>query len=275
MPNVLKRIWKQIKEENYSVPINMNVNDIVLEMMNNIGNTDPELRDKLIYSIMFYWIKDNKITSDKLKELLSISIDDNHLFFRIGEVGTDSVFTRSFSILLVPLILMKHRQNNFLSEKDIHEVYARVVDYFIKEQDLRGYVKDKGWVHSIAHAADALDDLAICSEIGNEELLYMLEIIKKKVLINNYVYINEEDERLVTAIVSILDRNLISNEDLCEWIRSFSDIEKTGIYPEDDNLLANVKIMLRSLYFRIIDLEDTRILAEEIKNTLTKISNFN
>ncbi|WIV12707.1 DUF2785 domain-containing protein [Proteiniborus sp. MB09-C3] len=275
MPNVLKRMLKQIKEENYSVPTNVNVNDIVLEMMNNIGNTDPELRDKLIYSIMFYWIKDNKITIDKLKELLAISIDDNHLFFRIGETDTDSVFTRSFSILLVPLILMKHGQNNFLSERDIHEVYAKVVDYFIKEQDLRGYVKDKGWAHSIAHAADALDDLAICSEIGREDLLYMLEIIKKKVFINNYVYINEEDERLVTAIVSILNRNLISNKDFCEWIKSFSNIEKTGIYPEDDNLLANVKNMLRSLYFRIIDLDNTKILAEEIKNTLAKISNFN
>ncbi|MGH4119152.1 DUF2785 domain-containing protein [Clostridium sp.] len=275
MSNDLKRILKQIKKENYSVPINVNINHLIFEMMHNIGNSDPELRDKLIYSIMYYWIKDNEITISKLKELLAMSIDDSHLFFRIGETDTDSVFTRSFSILLVPLILMKHRQHKFLSEKDILEVYEKVVDYFIKEQDLRGYVKDKGWAHSIAHAADALDDLAICSEIGNEELLHMLEIIKKKVFISNYVYVNEEDERLVTTIVSILNRSLISNEDICEWIKSFSDIEKTGIHPEDDNLLTNVKNMLRSLYFRIIVLENTEVLVEEIKNALTKISNYN
>lgn len=271
----LKEILKQIKEENYNVPINVNVNDLILEMMLNIGNTDPELRDKLIYSVMYYWIKNNEITTGKLKELLAMSIDDNHLFFGIGEIDTDTVFTRSFSVLIIPLILVKHRQHNFLSEKDIREVYAKVVDYFIKEQDLRGYVKDKGWAHSIAHTADALDDLAICSEIGYEELLYMLEIIKRKVYINNYVYINEEDERLVTAIVSIIGRNLIPNEELCKWIKSISDIEKAGVYPADDNLLTNVKNTLRCLYFRIIDLENTRLLVQEIKSALTKISNFN
>ena len=275
MGNNLKKILKEIKEDNYRIPANLDINEIVMEMMHEIGNTDTELRDELIYSIMNHWIINNKITTDKLKELLAISMDDKHLFFKIGEMNTDSVFTRSFSILLIPLILTNNRQHKFISESEIKNIYMKVADYFIREKDLRGYVKEKGWAHSVAHAADALDDLALCAKIGYKELLYILDIIKSKVCINNYIYINKEDERLVTAIISIFNRKIITNEEFCEWIKSFSELKRTGIYPEDHNLVINVKNLLRSLYFRLIRLDDTEMITEQIKDTLGEISNFN
>jgi hypothetical protein len=275
MENNLKKILKEIKEDNYRIPASLDTNEIVMEMMHEIGNTDAELRDELIYSIMNHWIINNEITTDKLKKLLVISMDDKHLFFKIGEMNTDSVFTRSFSILLIPLILTNNRQHKFLSESEIKNIYMKVADYFIREKDLRGYVKDKGWAHSVAHAADALDDLALCPEIEYKELLYILDIIKSKVCINSYVYINEEDERLVTAIISIFNREIIKNEEFCEWIKSFSELKRTGRYPEDHNLVINVKNLLRSLYFRLIRLDDTEMITEQIKDTLIEISNFN
>ncbi|GKX30909.1 membrane protein [Vallitalea longa] len=275
MENNLKAILKEIKEDNYEVPATIDVNELILRMMDNIGSLDIELREKLINSTMYHLIMKNKIPDKKLIEVLKMSIDKNHLFFGIGEKGTDSVFTRTFSILLIPLILIKHRESNFLSKEEIKVVYVKVVDYFLKEKDLRGYVEHKGWAHSVAHAADALDDLALCSEIEYKELLYILEIIKEKVCISNYVYINEEDERLVTAVISIMNRGLISDKELCKWINSFSNYKKTGLYPEDDNLLTNVKSFLRSLYFRIIKLENKKSLVEGIRKGLEIISNFN
>lgn len=41
MKNDIKKILEEIKEDNYKVPRNLNINEFVLEMMNNIGNTDP------------------------------------------------------------------------------------------------------------------------------------------------------------------------------------------------------------------------------------------
>ena len=275
MENNLKAILKEIKEDNYEVLATIDVNELILRMMDNIGSLDIELREKLINSTMYHWIMKNKIPDKKLIEVLKMSIDKNHLFFGIGEKGTDSVFTRTFSILLIPLILIKHRESNFLSKEEIKVVYVKVVDYFLKEKDLRGYVEHKGWAHSVAHAEDVLDDLALCSEIEYKELLYILEIIKEKVCISNYVYINEEDERLVTAVISIINRGLISDKELCKWINSFSNYKKTGLYPEDDNLLTNVKSFLRSLYFRIIKLENKKSLVEGIRKGLEIISNFN
>ncbi|WP_072831889.1 DUF2785 domain-containing protein [Clostridium collagenovorans] len=57
----------------------------------------------------------------------------------------------------------------------------------------RGYVVDKGWAHSSAHTADALCSLAESKFIKYEELMEMLDIIKDKICVDTYTYINEEE----------------------------------------------------------------------------------
>ncbi len=267
----LKNILKIIKENDYRVPQDININDLAYEMINNIGSKDSKLRDNYIYTIFSYWIQNTDFLNDKLKDILKIARDEKHMFYKIGEINTDSVFTRSFSVLLIPLILINHRKNKFLTEAEVKNIFFDVTQYFLKELDLRGFVKCKGWAHSVAHTADALDELAICTEIGYEELLYILEIIKNKVKTSNYVFINEEDERLVTAIISVLNRKLISNEEFCMWIKSFNEIKKVGIYPDDSNIKINVKNFLRSLYFRILPLENKEKIVVEIAHTLSII----
>lgn len=131
------------------------------------------------------------------------------------------------------MILYNHRKNNILTQKEVIETYSKVKQYFIQEQDLRGYVPSKGWAHSVAHTADTIDELALCSEIGHDELKDMLDIIKNKISNYNYVFINEEDERLVTAIVSILNRKLIPDEEMSKWLSSLIDYNRKGLYPDD------------------------------------------
>ena len=65
---------------------------IIVAMMEHIGSTDPELRDKLIYSSFFRLI--NSLNHEKLIELLELSLKDSFLFKGIGENVTDTVFTR-------------------------------------------------------------------------------------------------------------------------------------------------------------------------------------
>lgn len=91
--------------------------ELALEMVTHIGSPDPQLRDELIYSTFSHWIEEGVLSPEQLQELLAIALDDQHLFYRIGESGTDSVFTRSFSVLLLPLILILHRNILFSPKK--------------------------------------------------------------------------------------------------------------------------------------------------------------
>lgn len=267
-----KELLQSIKSNNYVIPENTNIKDLTQKMMENIGSTDPELRDDLIYTVFARIVMRTEIFTKLLPELSQILLDKNHLFFKIGETGTDSVFTRSFSALFLPPIIISHRNNNFLSKEEVLNIYTKLSEYYLLEKDLRGYVPEKGWAHAVAHSSDALDDIALCHELGHDELLRILNIISKRFCINSYVFIDAEDERIVTAITSILSRNLLSHEEIKEWIRGFSSITKSGLYLDDSHLKINIKNLLRSLYFRIIDEEDKKGLISEIKTTLSLLN---
>lgn len=178
-------------------------------MLDNIGNPDPYLRDKLIYTVFAHWLVKSDIMNNRLSTILPIILDEKHLFFKIGEEESDSVFTRSFSVLLLACLLFNHRKNHLFTIEQIKKMHEKINAYFLSEKDLRGYIKEKGWAHAVAHAADAIDGLALSSELEYSELKELLEIIYTKICSGSYLYINEEDERLVTAIISILSRHIL------------------------------------------------------------------
>jgi len=91
-------------------------------MMENIGALDTELRDNLIYGTLSNWILNNRFTFEQLENLLNIGVDMSHLFYKLYEKDEDAVFKRTFSVLVVAVIINKHRKKTFLSEKSLHEV---------------------------------------------------------------------------------------------------------------------------------------------------------
>jgi hypothetical protein len=88
--------------------------------------------------------------------------------------------------------------------------------------------------------------------------------------INDYVYINGEDERITTAVLSIF--NNLNEAFLKEWISSFDKFKKIGRHPEDMNIKVNIKNFLRSLYFRILREHKFFNLIEDVEKTLEIIN---
>src|SRR5699024_2773366 len=151
---------------------------LISKMIEDIGTTDSELRDELIYTTFGHMIVITELLNPKqLNHLLNICIDDQHLFYGLGERGSDSVFLRSFSVLLFVLILNVDRRDSCLSESEIKHVKERLFTYVRNEKDVRGYVDRKGWAHALAHAADALGEIAKHPYIKENELLELLEVI--------------------------------------------------------------------------------------------------
>ncbi len=268
----LRQTLRKVIEDDYKVPTDINIKDLVHEMLYHIGDPDPVLRDELIYSVFARCLVDDQIPRDMLKEILQIAIDDQHLFYKIGEKNTQSVFTRSFSVLIIALILINHRKQRLLEKDQVLHIFSEVTRYFLEEVDIRGYIEENGWAHSVAHAADTLDELAQCDELGYKELHYLLEIIHAKISDGNYVYQHDEDERLVTAMISIINRDLLPMEELCKWIKNYSKIKRVTI--QDYQAKTNIKHFLRSLYFRAIDQLDKSEIMETLRDTLHQMSSY-
>jgi len=256
---------ENIRENDYMIPKNESHYEIAKQMLNHIGSVNPYLRDDLIYSTFSKWIKNGVFTADELREFLQVSIDDEHLLFGLGETNTDSVFTRAFSVLIIAVILLKHNEKQFISIEELELVKEHVFIFAKSENDVRGYVEEKGWAHSVAHLADCLDELAKCNDLNENDLRTILELILFRAMESQNVFDCEEDERLVTAANSILKRNVLSSEEICKWIEQFQYVNKTGDYMTDYYIKINAKHFLRSLYFRV------DFLDEAFKETITSI----
>ncbi|WP_020060398.1 DUF2785 domain-containing protein [Bacillus sp. 123MFChir2] len=268
----LKQELQQIQKNNYAVPEDVDAYPYAQWMMDYIGSTDADLRDELIYSTLERWITGEVFRQKELRGLLLQALSPDYLFYKIGEKGTDSVFKRAFSILIPPLILSVHEKEPFLSEEQLYSVAEQVLEYVHLEQDVRGYVAGKGWAHSTAHAADALD--ALTRTIRNREFLHaILAVIRHKVCLNDYIYINFEDERLVTVVMSLQNQNLLTQEEWNNWLHSFTNIEDASP-SQNDILVQNIRTFLRSLYFRALKQEENSIFTIAVLENLKKWHRF-
>ncbi|MBU5482695.1 DUF2785 domain-containing protein [Clostridium sp. MSJ-11] len=265
---------RKIKDEGYKLDKEDNAFQLALEMLNYVGDNDSELRDELIYSIMSNWVVNDIFNAEELYKILTISLDERHLFYNIGSID-DSVFTRSFSMLIVAVVLYAHRKNGFLTKEDLDGVKDKLIYYMKEEKDLRGYIDGKGWAHSVAHGADALDEMVQCTEIGREGLIEILNIIHEKVVVNYYVYINDKDERMITAVMNALERKILTDCEIISWIKGFRRDIKLRKYPDEDyNIYMNTKNFLRGLYFRILKENQISKYLNAIEKTLEGISTF-
>ena len=229
------------------------LSDLLPAMLQHIGSIDAVLRDELIYSAFANWICTQRlVTPVQERQILHTVLDEQHMFFHMGEIEGDAVFTRAFSVLLLPLLLGVHRGQPYLSLPELLEVKQALFSFLAQERDKRGFVVGKGWAHAVAHAADALDELALCSEMEQADLLEMLMLIRDMVCDPAQVYTHGEEERLGTAVLSIISRAVLSPQQVSDWLASIK--EPVLAIKELPALLyarANVRNFLQSLYFRL------------------------
>ncbi|MCW3794596.1 DUF2785 domain-containing protein [Paenibacillus sp. LS1] len=249
----LKQRLQHIQSVNLSIDHVEQPYELALYMMKHIGSPDPVLRDELIYVTFATWIGQGVFSEDQLRHVLQLALDDQHLFYGIGEQGTDSVFTRTFSVLLLPPILSVDREQSFLNKEDIAGIHHRLTTYLECEKDVRGYADDKGWAHAPAHAADAVEDLAQSPYLERTDLLELLHALAVKIAEPSVVYIHDEDQRIAHAVITILRRNLLELKDITIWIDSLHQGDKA----ENRSLLEtsqkslNVRLFLQTLYLAI------------------------
>jgi len=249
------RLTKQLEDNmkmGWSVSVETDLAQLISDMLICIGSPNPYLRDELIYESFFQIVKNHHVAAEKMKELLFELVSEDYLFCDIkNPQENDNVFKRTFSILVITVILDENNKQQFLSKSEFDNTFDKILKYLYAETDLRGYVLIKGWAHSVAHTADALCSLAVCKYFDRQKSELLLSAIKDKIHVYYYTYIHNEDERLINVVVEILKRSLLSEEYIKEWILSLADVKKLNLFPQDGHLFANCKLFLQSLYFRM------------------------
>ena len=224
------------------------VGPLIQGMLAHIGSTDLQLRDELICTVMSLSISRGLFSPSQLRHILDTCLD--LLFLGLGERETDSVFTRAFSSLVITDILHYQNMNPFLTPQEVGRTKDKVLEYAADERDFRGYLPIKGWSHSVAHFADCANALAQCKELKKDDLLEILAVINQLVSVDQIAYTFGEDERITTAVISVIQRAELSMSDFAAWMENISSIKPKDGWPNYYWYITNKKSFLRSLYFR-------------------------
>lgn len=245
-------------------------NQFIEQLLEHMGSIDSQLRDDLIYTTWNYWITQDILSKEQLNYILSKSFDDQHLYYKLGEQATDSVFTRSFSLLLIAVLIEAHHRNSFIAEEHLDIMHQQLIHYMLHEKDSRGYVEEKGWAHAIAHGADVIESFAKSSLIASQYVEW-LKTIRNIICLSTNVYVHFEDERLARACMTILNANSLTDHSIENWICSFTDWNRSDLWHQEYIRIFNVKNFLSCLYFKLIDINPHHRWASFIRKHLKKM----
>ena len=249
-----KGFWISIAKNDYKIPEGHSIEELTKTLFSYLGSIDPELRDDIAYIVFANFLKREMYSKDAIRahvnELLS------NLETGIGEVKSDTVFLRTFSILLLAEIVHNDNKKPLLDEGQIQTILSKGLWYLDAENDPRGFIPAKGWAHALAHTADLMLVLGKNHQTTKDDLENILRTISNK-LVNstNWVYIHGEDERLAHAVIAILGRELVPSDYLNAWLKSFTEPEEPWKSAYMDNGQAkafhNVRNFLRSIWFAV------------------------
>ena len=216
-----------------------------------LGDPDPANRDGIAYLTLATWISQG-VYDELLKGLgdgMATGLDVG-----LGEDGTDSVFRRSFSALVLAECIERDNVAHLVPVDTLLGWGDHLASWFVRERDLRGYVPTKGWAHTVAHGADALGRLAEAGVMGRLELTVLLDVIADRLLVpTDYHLVNGEDDRLAMATMRILRRDLVGLDVLEPWVaRLAGHACAHGLEDKDPYLVSgNVQRYLRALYLQV------------------------
>lgn len=132
----------------------------------------------------------------------------------------------------------------------------------------------KGWAHSVAHTADAFEELVKCKNLNQEMHIQILKTLWNKVFVSQSIYFHDEDERLLNPIIAMLDQRLTQEaiDNLLQNIPHELEIQKAII--EEENywiLFSNCKKFLKSFYLKLEDHPNYSLLQIKTKEILLKM----
>jgi len=253
----IDRSFLRFLVESQALPQGEWVRELTPGLLSWLGSTDAELRDEFAYPILTAWIERGQYGPDELRDVVGQMLAN--LGKGLGESGTDTVFLRSFSALILMEVVARDNAEPFLEQAEVRELLGGALDYLRRERDLRGWLQESGWAHAVAHTADLLMMLARSRHLDLAELDALLDGIADRLLTrSDTVFLHQEDERLAYAALNVLRRGLLDLEAVRRWLARFArpsgydSWQPVFAEPGLTVARANVTSFLRSLYFQLL-----------------------
>lgn len=245
--------WQEVQGTGFEVPSDRPLDDLTAELTTMLGSTDAEVRDGTAFPALATWIE-RGVYDDLLVGLGDGMVAG--LSVGLGESGTDSVFRRSFSALILGVCIERDTRRHLVPGGKILEWGDRVATWFLRERDTRGWVDGKGWAHAIAHGADALGALGDSPHLAGAEHSVLLDVVAERLVEQpgDAPLVAGEPDRLAAAVMQILRRNTLGTDVLEPWVHRIGAAANPFGGPADDDPYAPAatpQAFLRALFLHL------------------------
>jgi hypothetical protein len=245
--------WIALARGGFVVPAGRTALDMLIDMDQLLASNDPVLRDDVTYSAAERWIlRERRLSAADLRVLLQLwtrNLDDG-----LGTAGDDRVFKRSFSALCLSLIAAADLSESFLEPAEFHAFFDRMLDYFQRERDLRGFDPVHGWMHTVAHTSDALKFLSRNPKLAAGSDTRLLAAVRAKLESHDAVLAWGENDRVALALQAAVRRQDADAAALTAWtqywVTAHQDLWAKGpqVDPRRFAAVENAKQVMRSLH---------------------------
>lgn len=243
--------WRQVVASGLQVPAGRPLDELTAELTAMLGSPDPVTRDRTAYATLASWV------SRGIYDDLLAGLGDgmaSGLEVGLGTECSDTVFRRSFSVLILGACIDRDNQVRVLSSGKLLEWGDRVATWYVRERDLRGYVEGNGWAHAAAHGADAIAALARSPHFGTAELTVLLDVLGDRLLLPTTEFlVCAEPDRMARAAMEVLRRNVVPLEILEPWVNRLANGASGEEDPDTNPFLRtfNVQAFLRALHLQL------------------------
>ena len=245
--------WSQVQAAGFEVPSDRPLDDLTAELTTMLGSTRPEVRDGTAYPALTTWIE-RGVYDDLLAGLGDGMVAG--LSVGLGESGTDTVFRRSFSALILSECLERTNEQHLLPGAKVLDWGDRIAVWFLTEADTRGFVPGKGWAHAIAHGADTIGALGESPHLAGAEHAVLLDVLAERLTQQpaEAPLAAGEPDRIAAAAMRILRRNTLGTDVLEPWVHRIGAAANPFGGPVDHDPFAATaapQAFLRALFVQL------------------------
>lgn len=202
--------WPAVAADGFPFPEPVGAPRLAAELSAMLVSPDPVVRDDLGYTAAARWID-----AGHLDETL-VELGDTAAA-RLGHPETQA---RTFAPLILCRVLTRGTAATdpaLVPAEAAERWYARFAAWYPAERDTRGWDDTLGWLHAVAHGADAAAAFARALPVRGPELLHLCA---RRMTDDQtpYRYHQLEDARLARAVTRILRAPGLTRAEATGWL---------------------------------------------------------
>lgn len=170
-------------------------------LVEDLRSPDPAVRDEGAYLALAHRAEDGGL-DDHLVELGDRAV---------GLLRDEAVQARTFGALLLALVAGRDNATGRADDAAVRGWLAAFLEWYAAEPDTRGHDEELGWLHAVAHGADAAGELAGSPRLGGDDLTALLAaLVDRTVAESSTHWLQAEDDRVAYAVMAVLQRDLVA-----------------------------------------------------------------